>query len=418
MVERPHLWRCLVLLLLSGCGEGAASGGSGGSGGAAGGGGAMTYPEPCSDIYDPNVVPIFELEIAADQMALMAQDCEDELKEYRPATFRYGNETASVMVRLKGNWSWRCEKKQFLISFNELDPNGRFHGLRKIVLDAPWYDPSMLAERVGFSFMRRHGAYSSCINHAKLMLNGAYYGVYSNVERIDKEYLQRHFPDAEAEGNLYDGGEELRTNETLNDVSRRDTLFEAAGDFATVDAMVDLDEAIHVWAGSAMLPDTDSYWAGVEINWYLYDHPTRGFLWFPYDMDLSMRQGETDAGSSSVDIGVLDQFVEADPFTYENPAWGREELYTTVLESPASCQRFLQDLRRARTAYDVALMSSEIDTWSAQIAEAVALDPNKPFSNQDHEQALTTLKAFMLERAAFVDTWLRSATCPVTRWPR
>jgi hypothetical protein len=413
MVERARLWPWLTLLFLSGCGEGDAGGAGGGAGNS-----AVSYPQACSDLYDANLVPVFELEIAADQLALMEQDCEEELKEYRPATFRFGGETASVMVRLKGNWSWRCEKKQFLISFNEVDPNGRFHGLRKIVLDAPWYDPSVVAERLGFSFMRRHGAFASCVNHAKLMLNGAYYGVYSNVERIDKEYLQRNFPDAEAEGNLYDGGEELRTNEIRNDVSRRDALFDGAGNLATVDAMVDLDQAIHVWAGSAMLPDPDSYWAGVEINWYLYDHPTRGFLWFPYDMDLTMRQGAVDPGSSSVDIGVRDEFVRADPFTYENPAWGREELYTTVLENPATCQRFLDELRRARRAYDVALMSREVDTWSAQIADAVAQDPNKPFSNQDHEEAVATIKQFMIERAAFVDTWLQSATCPVTRWPR
>jgi len=377
-----------------------------------------TYPQACSDIYDPKKVPVFELEIAADQMAQIERDCEAQAKEWRPATFRYGSETASVMVRLKGNWSWRCEKKQFLISFNEVDPNGRFHGLRKIVLDAPWYDPSAIAERLGFSFMRRHGTFWSCANHAKLMLNGSYYGVYSNVERIDKEYLQRHFPDAEAEGNLYDGGAELKTNETLNDVSRRDALFDRADDFATVDSMVDLDEAIRVWAGSAMLPDPDSYWAGVEINWYLYDHPTRGFLWFPYDMDLTMRQGDTDSQSSSVDIGARPEFIQADPFTYENPDWGREQLFQTVLGNAATCTRFLEELRRARSAYDVTLMTREIDDWAAQIAEAVAQDPHKLYSNQDHLDAIAMLKSFIPARAAFIDQWLATATCPVTRWPR
>jgi hypothetical protein len=408
-----------ALLLVSACGGGETSG-DGSAGGTAGsaGGGTVTYPKACSDIYDPAKVPVFELEIAPDQMTQLERDCEDEVKAWRPATFRYGAETASVMVRLKGNWSWRCEKKQFLISFNEIDPNGRFHGVRKIVLDAPWYDPAALAERLGFSFMRRHGTFWSCANHAKLMLNGSYYGLYSNVERLDKEYLQRHFPDAEAEGNLYDGGEELTTNETLNDVSRRDALFAAADDFATVDAMVDLDAAIRVWAGSAMLPDPDSYWAGVEINWYLYDHPTRGFIWFPYDMDLTMRQGEMNSQESSVDIRALPEFVQADPLTYEHPDWGREELFRTVLENPTGCSRFLDELRRARSAYDVALMTNEIDTWAAQIADGVAQDPHKLYSNQDHLDAIAMLKSFIPARAAFVDGWLQSATCPVTRWPR
>ncbi len=414
--------RCYVLAMallgMSAC-SASSGGGSNGTGsvGGQGGTGAETYPKACSDLYDPKTVPVFELEIAPDQLALIESDCRAKAKQYRPATFKYGKETLDVMVRLKGNWSWRCEKKQFLISFNEVDPAGRFHGLRKIVLDAPWYDPSTLAERLGFSFMQRHGVPWSCANSAKLMLNGAYYGAYTNIERLDKEYLQRHFPGTEADGNLYDGGVELRTNETVNDVSRRDALM-AATSIATIESMVDLDEAIKVWAGSAMLPDPDSYWAGVEINYYLYDHPTRGFLWLPYDMDLMMRQGVMNATASTVQIGVQSGFVRADPFTYQNPDWGREALYKIVMSDVTWCNRFLEELRLARDTYDVASMTNSLDTWAAQIADAVAQDPNKLYTNQDHLDGIATLKAFMPQRLAFVNTWLETATCPVANWPR
>jgi spore coat protein CotH len=89
----------------------------------------------------------------------------------------------------------------------------------------------------------------------------------------------------------------------------------AARDVKTIDELSDLDEAVKVWAGSAMLPDPDSYWAGVESNYFLYDHPSRGFLWFPYDMDLTLRQGETDVATSTVRLGVVPEFVQANPFT-------------------------------------------------------------------------------------------------------
>lgn len=399
-----------------------ANGGGPSTGGAVTGAGGstattVTYPKACSTLYDPSVVPVFELTIAPDQLAQMETDCEDKVKQYRPATFKYGAETAEVMVRIKGNWSWRCEKKQFLISFNETNPDGRFHGQRKIVLDAPWYDPSLLAERLGFSFMRRVGVPWSCVNNAKLMLNGTYYGAYANVERVDKEYLQRHFPGAEADGNLYDGGVELRTNEDVANNTRRDALM-AATNVAGIDALVELEEAVKVWAASAMLPDTDSYWAGVEINYFLYDHPSRGFLWFPYDMDLMMRQGTTNEASSTVQIGIVDSIVHANPFTYQNPSWGRERLYQLVMSDATWCARFLDALRAARAAYDVNLMSQELDTWAAQISDAVAQDPHKPYTNQNHLDALANLKEFMRQRVSFVDGWLPTATCPVTRWPR
>jgi hypothetical protein len=371
---------------------------------------------PCPDLYDPNTVPEFDLEIAATDLSQMQADCEAKAKVYRPCTLKYGSETISAMVRLKGNWSWRCEKKQYLISFNETDPNGRFHGLRKLVLDAPWYDPTMLSERLGFFFMKRVGNYWSCANNAKLSINGQYYGAYVNVERLDKEYLQRHFASTEADGNLYDGGVELRTNETTADVSRRDALM-AATSIATIAGLVDLNEVVKVWAASAMLPDPDSYWAGVEINYYLYDHPTRGFLWFPYDMDMTLAVGPMDAPTTTVDIGNVDTLVNADPFTYENPDWLRERLFKTVLSDATWCGRFLEELRAARDAYDVTLMTSQIDTWAAQIKTSVSDDPNKLFSNQDHLDGIATMKATLPKRLAFVNNWLQTARCPVTRWP-
>ncbi len=375
-----------------------------------------SYPKACSDLYDTSRVPTFELEMSATEAAGMDQDCAQHVKKYRPATFRYGNESAEVMVRLKGNWSFRCDKKQFVISFNEVNPDGRFHGLRKVMLDAPWYDPSLLAERLGFSFMRRSGNYSSCSNSARLMFNGQYYGAYTSSERIDKEYLQRHFTDADAEGNLYEGGVELKTNETKNDTSRRDALF-AAKDVASIAKLADLDEAVKEWAALAMLPDPDSYWAGVEINYYLYDHPSRGFVWLPVDMDLTMRQGAMNAGSSSVKVGVQPEIVHADPFTYQNPDWGREAIFKTVLSDETWCNRYLDALKAARDAYDVKAMSKDLDTWAAQIADAVDKDPHKHYSMQTHLDGVATLKAFMPQRLEFVNSWLATARCPVTKWP-
>jgi hypothetical protein len=245
-------------------------------------------------------------------------------------------------------------------------------------------------------------------------VNGEYYGVYSNVERLDKEYLQRHFPRSEADGNLYDGGEQLETNEEVGDVTRRDGLFAAANSLETIEEMVDLDAALAVWAGLAMLPDVDSYWAGVEINYYLYDHPTRGFLWLPYDMDMTAPTGEFDSGSSSVELGLVDRYVRADPFTYENPDWLKESIFRTVLADLGWCSVFVSELRKARDVYDVPLMSEQLDTWAKQIESAVAADPHQ--TPTEHMAAINTMKAFVSARGDFVDAWLETAQCPVSEW--
>lgn len=374
------------------------------------------WAKGCSDIYADDLMPEFELEFAPDELEGLEQDCRSNTKQYRPVIFKYGSESVPAMARLKGNWSWRCDKKQFVVSFNETDAKARFHGVRKIVLDAAWYDPTLLGERLGMSFLHRYGVPSSCVNNARLTINGQYYGAYASAERLDKEYLQRHFPGDDADGNLYDGGQELRTNEDMGDVSRRDELFASVDSLSKLEELADLDEAVKVWAGLSMLPDVDSYWAGVEINYFLYDHPQRGFTWLPYDMDMTAPTGEFDSGSSSVAVGLVDRYVEADPFTYENPDWSKEPLFRTVLSNEAWCERFVQYLEGALKAYDVELMQRDLDRWSGQIAAAVEADPNRPFSLENHAQALETMKEFLQARRQFVSQWLKTASCPVNNW--
>jgi hypothetical protein len=365
--------------------------------------GGPSFPEPCADLYDQDLLPTFEIEIAPAEWAALQSDCDALIKQYRPIVFHCGAEAVEAMVRLKGNWSWNCQKMQFVVSFNEADPDGRFHGLRKIVLDAPWYDPTLLHERLAFFFLERYGAPASCVNNARLLVNGEYYGVYANVERIDREYLERHFDDPS--GNLYEAGVELKTNEDVGDATDSEEFW-AAADLPTIDALVDLDQAVATWAGEAMLPDPDSYWAGVEINFYLYHHPARGFLFLPYDADISFAEN------------IWPDAAYADPITYEHPGWLREPHLEIVLSDPLWCEQYVAALVEAREAYDVALLEDRLDAWAAQIAQAVADDPHKTFGQAEHDAALEALRLFFAKRAAFVDGWIDgpAASCPPT-WP-
>ena len=141
------------------------------------------------------------------------------------------------------------------------------------MLDAPWYDHSLLHERLAFSIFEERALPYSCSNNARLLINGDYYGLYANVERIDHEYLERHFE--EYEGNLYQAGSELKTNEDLNDTSDIET-YQSAQTVEEIEALVDLDQAVEEWSMEAMIPAMDNYYAGVEINYYIYNHPSRG----------------------------------------------------------------------------------------------------------------------------------------------
>jgi len=392
---------------VAGAGGSGNAGGMGGAGGTGGAGGEMmvTWPQACSDVYDENIVPHFDLTFTPEEMNALQIDCANNVQQYRPIKFTYGSETVDAMARLKGNWSWDCTKMQFVVSFNEVDPKGRFHGLRKLVFDAPWYDRTFLHERLTMPFFKERGLPYSCVNNATLSINGEYYGVYSNAERLDKEYLQRNFE--MADGNLYQAGNELKTNETIGDTSDLAAL-NAAANVADLAKVMDLDEAVAEWAVEAMLPAMDNYWAGVEINYYVYSHPTRGFLYLPYDMDIVF-------GDSAYPDGALlwPDTVNSDPILYEHPGWLKEDRVKMVLSDPVWCQRFVEELKKTRDIYSPAQLAARTDLWNAQIHSAVEMDTRKAFSTAGHDAAVANMKLFFQQRLDFVDQWLAQGNhCP------
>lgn len=366
-----------------------------------------TWPKACDDLYAQDTLPEFDLSFSPEAWSALTADCSAGAQTYRPARFTYDGETVSAMVRLKGNWSWSCDKMQFIVSFNEKDPDARFHGLRKIMLDAPWYDRTLLHERVAFPLFAARGLPHSCVNNARLTIDGAFYGLYANVERIDHEYLERNFEDPS--GNLYQGGSELKTNEDVGDVGDL-TALQSAHTADAIAELVDLDEAIAEWAVEAVIPAMDNYWAGVEINYYLYDNPGHGFQYLPYDLDLSFGDGAYTDGSL-----VWPEAPTVDPITWEHSGWQKEQLLKTVLNDPARCAQFVEAVAAARDVYVPEDLAAQVATWDAQIASSVAEDTRSPFSAADHAAAVAALTAFFTTRADFVDTWLADGGhCPVS----
>jgi len=369
---------------------------------------APEFPEECSSIYDPDVLATVSLTFAEEDWAAMGRDCRNGAQEYRPVRVSWDGEEVDAMIRLKGNWSWSCDKYQWVISFNEVDPDARFHGLRKTIIDAPWYDQTFLHERMAFPLFAARGLPYSCVNNVRVEVNGEYYGLYANVEKPDREYLERHYPDPD--GNLYQAGWELETNEETGDTTRRDALY-AATTAAEIAALINVDETLAEWAMEAMVPAMDNYWAGVDINYYIYDNPDAGFEWLPYDLDISFG----DAAYTSGDV-IWPESATVDPITWQHSGWGKEALFMTLLSDPAMCARFVEEVAAARAVYDPDAMAVQLDAWADQIAAAAAEDRRKPFSTEAHTYSVAQLRAFFQERADHVDAWLAAGgQCPV-RW--
>jgi spore coat protein CotH len=106
-------------------------------------------------------------------------------------------------------------RMQFVVSFEEVNPAGKFHGVSKIVLDMPNDDHTFMQERLGFTTMAEiFGMPAPCANSARVTINGQYYGLYVNEERVGGNYIKRVFPEA-PDGDLYEGGWSPKTNQNM-----------------------------------------------------------------------------------------------------------------------------------------------------------------------------------------------------------
>lgn len=363
----------------------------------------------CPSLFAQEVLPDFYVDIDQAEWAALEQEflhradaieAEQDPNPYHPIVFRHDGEVVEdAMIRLRGASSWAeaialddDPKMQFVISFNENDPDARYHGARKLVLDMPRTDTTFLRQRLALYGLRSMGVPAQCANSARLFINGEYYGLYSNVERMDRELLERLFPDA-PDGDLWEGGRIIKTNEDEFTWDRIDAFWTAAetGSLEELDQLADLEASIHVWAAEAVLPQADGYYMG-RANFYLYDHPTRGFLWLPEDLDSAF-----DFAPANVDAMY--------PVCSGQFADDRMH-YLLVMDDPSWRDRYVAALREQLRAYDARDMADRLEQWAGQIADAAAADPHKPFSTDDHQAAVSNMRTYFSQRAAFLSDWL------------
>ena len=373
-------------------------------------------PNGCASVFRPDKVSDFYITISADNLAAIEAQFRQPyidyqqtgkwpdplVKSYFPLIqFSWGGSNitpvADAQIRLKGNSSWRHAieldgdkaKMQFTVSFNETNDKGRFDGLRKIELDMPRNDAAELRQRVALSYLRRDlGIVAQCASSSRLFINGEYYGSYTTLERLDKEFLQRNYKDpGEADGDLWDGGTELTNNLTTSNPARRNAFY-AATSMAQVTPVADMNTNVLEWAAESMLPDGDGYY-GAGHNYYLYDHPTRGFTWLPHDLDSA---------------------ITYRPATISPLYWSRSEEpqrhYMLVTHDATWRANWAAALcGPALTAYDVPTLQARVDEWGPQIAESVESDPHYLFTPTQRANAVKAMHDEIAARKAFITSW-------------
>jgi hypothetical protein len=351
-------------------------------------------PKACASIYDHNLLPTFVLEVEPGVLAKLKAEWaaqNGDKPKHKLKLFKYEDiEITNASIELRGNKKWWPDlgRMQFEISFNTYDKKGRFLGLKSILFDAARYNESMLRDRMAMQILRDAGLPAPCANNAKIMLNGEYYGLFTHLEKVDSEFLERYFefPD----GNLYKRDDwEKKNNEEDEDDSDIEALTKAKN-IAQLDAAMNLDEAVLEWATEAVMPDNDGAWSG-GLNYFVYNDPLTGFVVIPWDKDSTFTRVE----------------YNVDPYTYIKPMDHGRPFYDIATDDPQWFAQYIADIAFVlETAYQVDVLQTRHKQWAEQIKTAVQEDPTRPFSFADHLDAVKEERAYFKKRHDFVKKWL------------
>ena len=272
-------------------------------------------------LYDDQKLASIYLELPADSLNSMIATLEHN--RYTPARFVFddGQErdtVETVGLRLRGNTSLFSQKKSFKISFNEFKAGREYQGVKKLNLLGQHNDPTMVREKLFYEVWNKAGMTERRAAFVRLYINMEYRGLYTNMEELDKNWLDRVYGDDS--GNLYkctypadlvyhgpvqqvykdilnnpeERAYDLKTNELADDYTHLIALMAAldqpvtANFPAQISQILNVESVLKSFAIDVATGNWDDYFYN-KNNYFLYDNPTTGrFEFTTYDTDNTL----------------------------------------------------------------------------------------------------------------------------------
>jgi spore coat protein H len=360
-------------------------------------------------VFDPAAVHTYELTLDPEVWAALQLNARDE--EYAEADLTAaGHSLGRVGLRFKGSLGTlascfeddgtpRCEKLSMKLKFDEYVAEQRFFGLKRLNFNSMLFDDTLMRERLAYRVYREMGVVAPRSAHARLVINGEEWGVFSLVEDIDGRFTDHHFEGGD--GNVYKEAwpgnadeellaEALQTNEEVADNSgflqfQADLLgaaeqelpevLERYLDVDTTLAYLAVDQAITNWDGITAFYCYDEFCENHNYYWYQAELEPR-FVLIPWDLD------NTFATSPLTGVPGLFEVPEDCSLFYE--AMGRtlrasacDPLLRGLIASGGA--RYTAQLDRLiEGPFASGGLQSWIDELEAQLTPEVETDPRGP----------------------------------------
>ncbi|MEE2758240.1 MAG: CotH kinase family protein [Myxococcota bacterium] len=315
-----------------------------------------------------------------------------------------GQQTDDVAIRVKGNSTLNSvarspsDRYSFKVDINRNVSGQTIDGIKKLNFNNGFKDPTLMREHLGYDLIERAGMYASKTSFVDLSVAGQHMGVYTMVEQVDDDYLQRHF--GEDGGDLYkpempagrltylgDSIEDYRAIGVKNNEDSTD--HEAFLRFIAVlngeqdgqlDDVLNVDAVLRNLALNTVMVNLDSY-LGMGHNFYLYEQDGR-FLDLPWDLNETYGNFTCSCNRD----GLINLKID-------EPTCGPiadRPLVATLLNNPSYLERYhdiIEELIEGPASADA--MSTIIDETAQLIRPFVEQDTTKFFSTADFERGLT-----------------------------
>lgn len=389
-----------------------------------------TGGEAPTGLYDKNIVRNVYLNFAeSNYWTLLTNNYSSETFLAATNMLVDGISYPGVGVRFRGNTSYmqigNSQKKSFGIETDFTVPDQSLLGYKNLKFNNAHQDASFMREVLFNQMAARHIPIAKG-NFIHLYLNNQDWGLYPNVQTIDKTFLDEWFLSNDGarfratiettgggggggpswgdgtagmnylgtDSTLYDNYYSLQSNGILNPWQK---LIDACyglnqaspTSYAALNDKIDVDKALWFLACENIFTDDDSYVMKGKMDYMIYYEPETGRTTpLEYDGNSTF---QTSAASSS----------SWGPF--KNATNANYALLYELLNIPEYRQRYLAHYRTIlNETFTTTNANTTIDNINAQIASLVASDPKKLYTTTEYTNSIPALKTFVANRRAYL----------------
>jgi spore coat protein H len=364
---------------------------------------------PTSTVADSNAHPAYEIKISPKD--LVRFEGSGFSNDTVPVTFIAGTNTYDkARLRTRGAWARGWPKKSLKVFF---DKEQQFEHQRCLNLNSAWRDPAFIRELLAYHVYARCGAVASTARVVRVTMNGAFRGLYIEVEQPDKPLLERYglkgaaIYKANSQQNVADErdlGAEARFAAAYEKETRKDDpnsdLQQFCHQLATASNVreffeknVDLPRYVNFLAATVLIQN----WDGFNKNHFVVHDIKGAGKWLPLPWDLDRTFGDSWEGpfneaSLPVELG-----------TRQRPGitgWNR--LQDRFFSDPLLREKLLARIEELlRTEFTPEKLFPLIEQTEATIREDLRADSIK-WRRENGVRGIAQLKKFITERRDFL----------------